>query len=148
MNKTKTKIIAKKYIENGLDMKKTAKQLSTTKNDKVLSVKASRWLNNPEINKEIAELLNMANIKEKDIAEMIKELKDSKETASYKGKITQSKTIANDKIRLRLLEILLNNLFKKDSEIKELHLHQHNDPDKYKQAIKDQLTEMKELGLI
>lgn len=117
LNRTKAKIIARTLFKNKLDAKATVKELAPTNTDNGDHIKAIRWLRDPVVNQEIMELLKTAGIEKEDIAKMINDLKDSKETASYKGQITQSKTIPNDNIRIKLLGILLDKLYTTPSNL-------------------------------
>lgn len=151
---TKAKIIATKYIENGLDMSKTVKELTGNKQITQGTVyqKTQQWLKNPEVNQALINILNESGIEKKDItdliANLIKELSNSKETAQFRGKIIES-NVSNYKIRMRLLEVMLKGLLQQNKSTIHQHLHlEGKTDDEIKTLLSQQVKEMKELGII
>ena len=149
MNKTKAKVIAKTLIKNKLNGKATVRELAPTNTSRGDDVKAVRWLKNPDVNQAITQLLDNAGITEEDIGTMIRELTGSKATATFQGKVTQSKTIPNDNVRVKTLQMILDKVYNKDKQTVHNHLHlEQSNPEEIKEAIKEQVKEMKNLGLI
>lgn len=147
MNKTKAQTIAKTLLKNKLNAKATVKELAPTNTDRGDDVKAVRWLQNAEVNKELMELLENAGITKDDIGTLVKELKDSKATATYKGKVTQSKKISNDNIRVKVMSILLDKLYNTQPQTQNIFIekYQNMDVKELKQILVKQDKDIKEL---
>jgi len=150
----KAKIIAKTYLDNGMDMTKTARELAGNKDlaQGTIYQKSNQWLKSPEVNEALINLLKDAGIEKQDITEMIagliKELANSKETTAYKGEVIES-NVSNYKARGRLLEVLLKSLLETNKSTTHQHLHLEGKSDEeIKKLITDQLKEMEELGVI
>lgn len=130
MNKTKAKTIAKSFIKNEMNASKSVRELTPSlKDETAIRVKATRWLKNPAVNKELTELLNLAGIGKKELANLIGELKDSKEVSKYQGKITQSKKVANDSIRIKLATLLIDKLYSTEPKTQNIFIEKYQNMD-------------------
>lgn len=78
------KFAAKKYIENGFNMKKTILSLHPEIKEKSAEVKASRLLRNDKFKNELSFIL--AGITEESVNEKLSELLNAKVITSYRGR--------------------------------------------------------------
>jgi hypothetical protein len=150
ISKLKAEIIAKNYLKNGMNMSETVRQLKGDSNitEGTIQQKSTQWLKNPEVNQALIELMASADIEKEDVAkligDMIKELAQSNETATFKGKVIKS-DIPNYKIKMSLLQTLLKTLLENKKSTIHQHLHIENKTDaELKDIIQAQYNEIKE----
>jgi len=108
MNKTKAKVIAKKLYDNGLNATKTVKELKPyLKNQHTIEQTAHRLLNNPEVKRELEELLSNVELDKEKIIENVKELINAKLITVHKGqeKLTE---LPDNRIKAKLILKLLD----------------------------------------